>query len=201
MDKEKTREYNKLDVPVGPNDHYIHNQYNFWRKPDLGDKASAVWTLFSPFGSISWIVGRLQKYNWRLGKFQDRRGFLEHLFPFAQIWGGESYWLLSFQSTFLGTLLRLRLTIRTHSLLSFEHSLMICSLEWYSSIVGASCQCQRRPVDAYYFQQRDRSLFVGRFGTFLFLQLYRLVTCRYWRTVWCRYGNMWRVSCCSFQAL
>ncbi len=42
MDKEKTREYNKLDVPVGPNDHYIHNQYNFWRKPDLGDKASAV---------------------------------------------------------------------------------------------------------------------------------------------------------------
>ena len=66
---------------------------------------------------------------------------------------------------------------------SFEHSLMICSLEWYSSIVGASCQCQRRPVDAYYFQQRDRSLFVGRFGTFLFLQLYRLVTCRYWRTV------------------
>ena len=21
---------------------YIHNQYNFWRKPDLGDKASAV---------------------------------------------------------------------------------------------------------------------------------------------------------------
>ena len=82
MDKEKTREYNKLDVPVGPNDHYIHNQYNFWRKPDLGDKASAsddYKSTIEDLGSFKTVEGFWSIYS-HLPKFEEENHIDYYLF-------------------------------------------------------------------------------------------------------------------------